>query len=168
LSSTKWKKATLVSHLAFVALTFMILSNETFPSFERYWQTHDGNPANFSNNTCAKTQVPDLTNIAAIMAEAVLRDASLDFVYLDQTTNVRVNRLSPDTEVLRQSIRMGTELCMGQEVELFIDDSATSAPGATSLVPEGQTDADGEMTTTTIPAKSSTTTPPKASSTTTP
>jgi len=168
LSSTKWKKATLVSHLAFVALTFMILSNETYPSFERYWQTHDGNPANFSNNTCAKTQVPDLTGIAAATAEAALRSASLEFVYIDQTTNVRVDRAFSDSEVLRQSIRMGTELCMGQEVELFIDDPATSSPRATSLVPDDQVDAGITESSTTIPAKSSTTTPPKASTTTTP
>jgi hypothetical protein len=168
LSSTKWKKATLVSHLAFVALTFMILSNETYPSFERYWQTHDGNPANFSNNTCAKTQVPDLTGIAAATAEAALRSASLEFVYIDQTTNVRVDRAFSDSEVLRQSIRMGTELCMGQEVELFIDDPATSSPRATSLVPDDQVDAGSTESSTTIPAKSSTTTPPKASTTTTP
>jgi hypothetical protein len=168
LTSTKWKKATLVSHLAFVALTVMILSNETYPSFERYWQTHDGNPANFSNNTCVKTQVPDLTKVAAITAEAVLRDTALNFVYIDQTTKVRVDRVSASTEILGQSIRMGTELCMGQEVELFIDDSFTSAPGATSLVPEGQTDADGEMMNTTIPAKSSSTTVPKATTTSSP
>jgi hypothetical protein len=168
LTSTKWKKATLVSHLAFVALTVMILSNETCPSFERYWQTHDGNPANFSNNTCVKTQVPDLTKVAAITAEAVLRDTALNFVYIDQTTKVRVDRVSASTEILGQSIRMGTELCMGQEVELFIDDSFTSAPGATSLVPEGQTDADGEMMNTTIPAKSSSTTVPKATTTSSP
>lgn len=168
LTSTKWKKATLVSHLAFVALTVMILSNETYPSFERYWQTHDGNPANFSNNTCVKTQVPDLTKVAAITAEAVLRDTALNFVYIDQTTKVRVDRVSASTEILGQSIRMGTELCMGQELELFIDDSFTSAPGATSLVPEGQTDADGEMMNTTIPAKSSSTTVPKATTTSSP
>ena len=54
------------------------------------------------------------------------------------------------------------------EVELFIDDSFTSAPGATSLVPEGQTDADGEMMNTTIPAKSSSTTVPKATTTSSP
>jgi hypothetical protein len=168
LTSTKWKKATLVSHLAFVALTVMILSNETYPSFERYWQTHDGNPANFSNNTCVKTQVPDLTKVAAITAEAVLRDTALNLVYIDQTTKVRVDRVSASTEILGQSIRMGTELCMGQEVELFIDDSFTSAPGATSLVPEGQTDADGEMMNTTIPAKSSSTTVPKATTTSSP
>jgi hypothetical protein len=168
LSSTKWKKATLVSHLAFVALTFMILSNETYPSFERYWQTHDGNPANFSNNTCVKTQVPDLTNIAVATAEAALRSASLEFIYIDQTTNVRVDRVFSDSEVLRQSIRMGTELCMGQEVELFIDDSATSAPGATSLVPKDQVDAGSTESLTTVPAKSSTTTVPKATTTTSP
>jgi hypothetical protein len=167
-TSSKWKVATLVSHVVFIALSLMILSNETYPSFERYWQTHDGNPANFSNNTCVKTQVPDLTKVAAITAEAVLRDTTLNFVYIDQTTKVRVDRVSASTEILGQSIRMGTELCMGQELELFIDDSFTSAPGATSLVPEGQTDADGEMTTTTIPAKSSTTTVPKATTTTSP
>jgi len=168
LSSTKWKKATLVSHLAFVALTFMILSNETYPSFERYWQTHDGNPANFSNNTCVKTQVPDLTDISVATAEAALRSASLEFVYIDQTTNVRVDRVFSDSEVLRQSIRMGTELCMGQEVELFIDDSATSAPRATSLVPEDQVDAGSTESLTTVPAKYSTTTVPKATTTTSP
>jgi hypothetical protein len=167
-SSSKWKMATTVSHLVFIALTFMILSNETYPSFERYWETHDGNPANFSNNTCAKTQVPDLTKVAASTAEAALRSASLDFVYIDQTTKVRVDRVSTSTEILAQSIRMGTEICMGQEVELFIDDSFTSVPGATSLVPDGQTDADGEMSSTTIPVKSPITTVPKATTTTRP
>jgi hypothetical protein len=167
-SSSKWKMATTVSHLVFIALTFMILSNETYPSFERYWETHDGNPANFSNNTCVKTQVPDVTKASAMTAEAVLSQQSLGFVYLDQTTMRRVDRVSTSTEILAQSIRMGTEICMGQEVELFIDDSFTSVPGATSLVPDGQTDADGEMSSTTIPVKSPITTVPKATTTTRP
>jgi hypothetical protein len=167
-TSSKWKVATLVSHVVFVALSLMILSNETYPSFANGWESQNGNPANFSNNTCVKTQVPDLTKVAAITAEAVLRDTTLNFVYIDQTTKVRVDRVSASTEILGQSIRMGTELCMGQEVELFIDDSFTSAPGATSLVPEGQTDADGEMSSTTIPAKSAITTVPKATATTSP
>jgi hypothetical protein len=167
-TSSKWKAVTLVSHVVFIALSLMILSNETYPSFERYWQTHDGNPANFSNNTCAKTQVPDLTGIAAATAEAALRSASLEFVYIDQTTNVRVDRAFSDSEVLRQSIRMGTELCMGQEVELFIDDPATSSPRATSLVPDDQVDAGITESSTTIPAKSSTSTVPKATTTTSP
>ena len=167
-TSSKWKVGTLVSHVVFIALSLMILSNETYPSFERYWETHDGNPANFSNNTCAKTKVPDLTKVAATTAEAVLRTASLNFVYIDQTTKVRVDRVSTSTEILAQSIRMGTEICMGQEVELFIDDSFTAVPGATSLVPDGQTDADAEMTSTTISAKSPITTVPKATTTTRP
>jgi hypothetical protein len=166
-SSSKWKMATTVSHLVFIALTFMILSNETYPSFERYWETHDGNPANFSNNTCVKTQVPDVTKASAMTAEAVLSQQSLGFVYLDQTTMRRVDRVT-NLDVLGQSIPAGIEMCMGQQVELIIDVSGTSAPGATSFVPEGEMDADGEMMGTTIPAKSSSTTVPKATTTTRP